>query len=112
MLDLIWQEINTPTGQQGPLDAAYRRAVVGIAHAMLGAALVAPFGWYGLGAALGIALGYWLAKERGDLRRGGDLRDGLEDALMVSLGAFYGPWWWPAVMIGCGGYLMAVGARK
>jgi hypothetical protein len=112
MLDLIWQEINTPTGQQGPLSAAYLRAVVGMGHALLGAALAAPFGWYGLGAALVLALVYWLAKERGDLRRGGDLRDGVEDALMVSLGAFYGPWWWPAVMIGCGGYLMAVGARR
>jgi hypothetical protein len=112
MIDLIWREIETPSGQSGPLSAAYLRAVVGMGHALLGAALSAPFGWYGLGAALALALVYWLAKERGDLRRGGDMRDGLEDALMVSLGAFYGPWWWPAVMIGCGAYLMLMGARR
>ena len=111
-LDAIWAEINTPSGQQGPLGAAYLRAVVGMGHALLGAAFVAPLGLYGLPAAYLLGLVYWLAKERGDLRRGGDLRDGLEDAVMVSLGAFYGPWWWPAVMIGCGGYLMFMGARR
>lgn len=112
MLDLIWQEINTPSGQSGPLDAAYRRAVIGMAHALLGAAFAGLFGWYGLGAALVMSTAYWLLKERGDLLRGGDVRDGLEDALMVSLGAWYGPWWWPLVMLLCGGYLMAMGARK
>ena len=111
-LDAIWREINTPSGQTGPLDAAYRRAVIGMAHALLGAAFAGLLGWYGLGAAYLLGLAYWLAKERGDLRRGGDVRDGLEDAVMVSLGTFYGPWWWPLVMIGCGGYLMAVEARK
>jgi ABC-type glutathione transport system ATPase component len=50
-------------------------ALVGMGHALLGAALAAPFGWYGLGAALALALAYWLAKERGDLRRGGEWRD-------------------------------------
>jgi hypothetical protein len=112
MIDLIWREINTPSGLTGPLDAAYRRAVVGMGHALLGAAFSGVFGGYGLGAAFVLALAYWLAKERGDLRRGGDVRDGLEDALMVSLGAFYGPWWWPAVMVMCGGYLMFMGARR
>lgn len=112
MIGVIFAELATPSGQVGPLDRAYRRAVIGIGHAMLGAALVATLPGYGW--ALGLALGvlYWLAKERGDLRRGGDLKDGIEDALMVSMGAWYGPWWWPAAMILCGGYLMAMGARQ
>ena len=102
----------TPSTFSGPLEKAYRRAVIGLAHAMLGAALVSAMPGYGwpLGLALGVL--YWWGKERGDLRRGGDLMDGVEDALMVSLGAWYGPWWWPAVMLGCGAYLMAMGARK
>ncbi len=35
ILRLIIAEILTPSGQIGPLDAAYRRAVVGIAHAAI-----------------------------------------------------------------------------
>ena len=31
---------------------------------------------------------------------------------MVWLGCFYGPWWWPVVVLLCGGYLMAMGARR
>ena len=112
MIGAIFAELATPSGQVGPLDLAYRRAVIGIGHAMLGAALVAALPGYGwpLGLALGVL--YWLAKERGDLWRGGDIKDGLEDAVMVSLGAWYGPWWWPAVVLACGGYLMAMGARR
>lgn len=112
MIAAIWAEIMTPSTFSGPLEKAYRRAVIGLAHAMLGAALVGALPGYGW--PLGLALGaiYWWGKERGDLRRGGDLMDGIEDALMVSLGAWYGPWWWPAVMISCGAYLMAMGARK
>lgn len=112
LIDQIWQEIMTPSGQTGPLGAAYQRGVVGMAHALLGAAFVAPLGWYGLGAAYLLGLAYWLAKERGDLRRNGDLRDGAEDALMVSLGAFYGPWWWPGAVLALGGALMWLEARR
>ncbi len=59
--------------------------------------------------ALAIAVAYWLVKERGDLRRRGAVLDGLEDALMVCLGAFYtGPWWWPAaVLAGAAGVMLS-----
>jgi hypothetical protein len=42
-----------------------------------------------------VALAYWLWKERGDMKRGGALRDGLEDTVGVWFGTYYGPWWWP-----------------
>jgi len=108
VLRRLLAELLRPGGNATP----YERGVVGIAHAMLGAALVWPFGGYGLGLGLLLAVAYWLAKEWGDLRRGGALRDGLEDAVMVSLGAWYGADWWPVSMILCGGYLMAMGARR
>ena len=108
----IIAELATPSNQVGPLDRPYRRALIGIAHALVGAVLVSALPGYGwpLGLALGAA--YWLIKERGDLTRGGGIVDGLEDAVMVSLGAWYGPWWWPAVVLACGGYLMVMGARR
>jgi len=108
----IIAELKTPSGQTGPLHGAYDRAVQGLGHAMLGAAAVGLIGAWGFAAGLGIALAYWIAKEWGDLGRGGDLRDGIEDALMVWLGCFYGPWWWPMLMLGCGAYLMVMGARR
>ncbi len=105
---IIAELLRPSTLNAGPLNAAYTRAVIGIAHAMLGAALVPLAGpWI-----MVIPLTYWLAKESFDLKRGGGLLDGLEDTLMVWLGAFYGPWWWPVLMIGCGGYLMAMGAWR
>lgn len=79
----------------------YTWAVIGIGHVMLGAALQGLLGAVGAAARLLITAGYWLAKERGDLKRGGSLRDGLVDAAFVGVGAFYsGPRWWPvAVML-------------
>jgi hypothetical protein len=112
MISSIWQELSTPSNQVGPLDRAYRRALIGVGHALLGAALVSALPGYGwpLGLALGAA--YWLIKERGDLLRGGGIVDGIEDAVMVSLGAWCGPWWWYPLVLACGGYLMAMGARR
>lgn len=55
---------------------------------------------------------YWATKERGDLKRGGSFWDGAEDAVMVSLGAWYGVWWWPALILGAGLYIMAVAAWR
>ena len=110
--DLIFAEINTPTGMVGPLNGAYTRAMSGIGHAILGAAFIAPLGWWGLGAALVLALAYWLAKERGDLRRGGDVWDGVEDAICVSLGAWYGAWWWPMAALSASGIILASAAVR
>jgi hypothetical protein len=107
-LKAILAELLRPGGNATP----YERGVVGIAHAMLGAALIGPFGSYGLGAALILGAAYWLAKEWRDLQRGGALLDGLEDAVMVMLGAWYGAAWWPALMVACGAYLMVMGARR
>jgi len=112
MFAAIIAELLTPSTEVGPLDRAYRRAIIGIAHSLLGAGLVAVFHGYGWPLGLALGIGYWLTKERGDLLRGGAILDGLEDATMVSLGAWYGPWWWPGLIILCGGYLMAMGARR
>ena len=111
----IWDDLLTP-GSDG--SAGYRRAVIGIAHAMLGAAMAAPLmAWGGPEAALiapalraAVALIYSLVKEAGDLRRGGTLADGIEDTIFVHLGTFYGPWWWPLCMLAAGGAVWAFGA--
>lgn len=112
MLRLILAELRTPSNQQGPLHGAYDRAVQGLGHAMLGAAAAGLFGGWGLAFGLAVAVAYWLAKERGDLRRGGALWDGLEDAVMVCVGTYYGPWWWPLVVLACAGYVMVMGAIR
>jgi len=112
MISLIWREIETPSNQIGPLHRAYERAVIGIGHAMLGACAAVAFGGYGPPFALAVGGLYWLMKERGDLKRGGGLWDGVEDALMVTLGTYYGPAWWPPMIVATGAYLMAMGARR
>ena len=112
MLSAIWSEIMTPSTFTGPLEKAYRRAVIGLAHAMLGAAAAGVFGGWGLAFGLAVAVAYWMAKERGDLRRGGALWDGMEDAVMVCVGTYYGPWWWPLVVLACAGYVMVMGAIR
>lgn len=107
LIDRIWQQIEEPDSAAVP-SRAYIRAVIAIGHAMLGAAVCAWFGAWGLGLAVPLALVYWLAKERGDLTRGGTFWDGAEDTVMVSLGAWYGAVWWPALVIVSAGYIMAV----
>lgn len=104
----------------GPLHAAYDRAVIGIGHAVVGAALAFPLAWadgtIGVAALIvargALAWGYFLAKETGDLRRGGGLRDGIEDTVLVWFGTMYGPAWWPVALLGIAGYLMLAGAAK
>lgn len=87
--------IRTPTDGD-----PYTWAVIGIGHVMLGAALAGLFGFAAAGLRLALALAYWLVKERGDLRRGGSLRDGLIDSAFVGVGAFYsGPAWWPVAVL-------------
>ena len=112
MINLIWKELNTPSGQRGPLSAAYHRAVVGIAHAVLGACAAAFLGVWGIGAAVVIAGVYWAVKEKGDLGRGGSFWDGAEDTVMVMLGGWYGVWWWPALILGAAFYIMLVAAWR
>jgi len=105
-------ELRTPSGQVGPLSQAYGRGAVAAWHMMLGAVAALPMGdlqWlYGLL----VALAYWIVKETGDLRRGGDFADGLEDAACVYLGTFCGPLWWPAVALASTGYVFVMGARS
>lgn len=93
----LWADLLTPSGYGTP----YTAGTSAVAHGLLGAC-VAPFGWWGLSAALSVALAYWLLKERGDLKRGGAVLDGLEDTAMVALGTYYGPVWWPPLMLACG----------
>ena len=93
----LWADLLTPSGYGTP----YTAGTSAVAHGLLGAC-VAPFGWHGLLAALSVALAYWLLKERGDLARGGAWLDGLEDTAMVAIGTYYGPVWWPPLMLACG----------
>ena len=112
VLDLILEELRTPSGQTGPLSDAYVRAVTAGGHALLGAAVCAYAGAWGLAFAIPVGLSYWVLKERSDLRRGGAVLDGAEDAVMVSIGAWYGVTWWPAVVLACMGYILASAAWR
>jgi len=112
ILDAMLAELFRPSDlPPGPLHRAYERAVIGIGHLVLGASiagLLAPAPW----ASLGLAMLYFAFKEIGDLRRGGSLRDGIEDAACVGLGLFYaGQWFAPGAAILIGAYLMWRGAR-
>lgn len=76
---LAWADLMQPTGAG---TTPYTAAASALGHAVLGATAAALLGMgYGLPGALAIAVAYWLAKERGDLRRRGAVLDGLEDAL-------------------------------
>jgi len=92
----LLREILTPTDGD-----PYPWAVVALGHVMLGALLQGLTGAAGAGLRLGLAVVYAFAKERGDLRRGGTLRDGFIDSAFVAVGSFYtGDRWWPiAVML-------------
>ena len=105
--DDLWRDLMEPS--EG---TPYQRAVIGAGHALVGAALIAivPVE-YLVTARVGLAVIYWMLKEAGDLKRGGDLRDGLEDAAFVWLGAFYGPWWWPLLILGAMGCVGLTGRR-
>lgn len=118
LFDMMLAELARPsTLPHGPLHRAYERAVIGIGHLVLGAAvggLLWPVaGWGDALLRLGLGVAYWLIKEAGDLRRGGTVRDGIEDASLVALGLFYaGQWFAPLAAIIIGGYLMFRGAAK
>lgn len=93
-LAAIWREIATPSVAT---EAPYLRLLLAIAHAMLGAALFELAPALGLGAAAArglIPAGYWLVKERADLKRGGGARDGLIDAAFVASAVWaHEPFW-------------------
>lgn len=111
-LQLIIAELRTPSGQTGPLGAAYARGAQAAWHMVLGAAVAWPMGNAQWLFGLLVAVAYWLAKERGDLRRGGGFCDGVEDAACVYLGTFAGPVWWGAVALAASGYVMITGAWR
>jgi hypothetical protein len=90
----------------------YQRGVIWIAHAMVGAAFVSWFGLVGLFPALALGLAYWATKERGDLRRGGALSDGIEDALGVCMGGLYGLPHWPEAILATGFGIMVLANWK
>lgn len=118
LIDVMLEEVNRPSGTPpGPMQGAYERAVVGIGHLVLGAAVGGMLwpvtGWPEAIARLTFGAAYWGIKEAGDLRRGGTVRDSIEDASLVTLGLFYaGQWWAPGAAILIGAYLMARGARQ
>lgn len=99
-------ELFRPSGED---ETSYQGMVIGISHAMVGAALITllPWNleWPGVlslwGLRIGVALFYALSKEYGDWRfRGGSLIDGLKDTGWVWLGCYYdGPLWWPLTIL-------------
>lgn len=86
-------DILTPSARD---ESAYDKSVIAIGHVMLGATAAQWVPYYFAPAWLALMAAYWLAKERGDLLRGGSWRDGMWDTAFVGYGLLYGPWWWPA----------------
>jgi hypothetical protein len=113
MLHTLWRILRTPSGV-GPINPAHHRAATLLGHVVIGAALVAVTGTTAAPVAgIAWAAGYWLVKERGDLRRGGGLRDGIEDAAAVLLGTAYaGEWWWPVAGLAAAGAVMLAETRR
>lgn len=108
LVDWVWRQVSEPDSAVVP-SRAYIRAVIAIGHAMVGATAAGLFGLFGLiGWGALVPVIYWLTKERGDLRRGGTILDGLEDTVMVTLGLWYGAPWWPALILGCAAYVLVV----
>jgi hypothetical protein len=119
-IQVVWRELLRPSTLPNDATALdYHRGVIGMTHALVGAGLVAiigadPQGWaLAMSLRLGIGAIYYLVKEVGDLRRGGQFWDGAEDALMVTLGSWlWGNPWWPLVILVVGLALMISGALR
>lgn len=94
----IWAEIVTPSKLNEP---PYYVMLIAVGHALLGASFAwVDFGVVLVGVRLLVPLVYWLWKERADLRKGGNVADGVIDAGFVALGTTYaGPWFWPPVIL-------------
>ena len=88
----------------GTASRAYVRGVQGLGHGLLGLGLLAVLGGLGVvaGAAVRItaALVYWRLKEWRDLRRGGAMRDGIEDTGFVLWGLSHGILGWQVWSVG------------
>lgn len=107
-LKRVVAELMRPSNEQTP----YMRGVIAIAHAMIGGALSGAFGWHGTAASCAFFILYWIAKERGDLLRGGAWRDGVEDAIFVAMGPFYGAALWPAIVVMFSAAIMVIAEVK
>lgn len=99
----LWDELSVPAGRE---QTPAGRLGTGVAHAALGAAAGAGLGALGAGHLAGTAIVgvvYLVGKEVGDMRRGGDWRDGLIDTAFVVLGAATaGAMWAPAAWLVAG----------
>lgn len=103
LLSTLWRELRSPVG--GVHAPEHHRAVTFGGHVLLGACAASGGIWW---VGLIVAAVYWLWKERGDLKRGGAWRDGIEDTVAVFVGTFYGPAWWPFVASLSMGIIFAV----
>lgn len=97
----LWAILATPSpSDEAPHTVGAVAAWHGLA-AMLVGTLFPGLGWLGpLGGFVLSFAAYWWAKERGDLRRGGGVADGIMDAAAVALGFWAGQAlgpdaWWP-----------------
>lgn len=111
-LKRLVSELMTPTNQEiaGPTSKAYRKLVGSVAHGVLGQAAMICLGWLGLAfwPAFLLVLGLYIAKEANDLRKGGDLADGIEDAASTLFAAFYHASGWLPLMILLNGVMIAM----
>lgn len=89
-------DLATPSGNE----SNYQWALVAIGHTVIGAALFALFGWWGLAV--------YAFKEASDLRRGGRWGDSAVDMAFVAIGGVYGPAWWPFLVFLAVGVGLAV----
>lgn len=94
MITELIKEFARPGGSTTP----HHRGATFAWHSLLGGMIALPFiliagaAWGGLFPVAMVFAVYWLAKEYRDLTRGGDARDGLEDAIAVAMGAGGASW--------------------
>ena len=96
VLAWLWSDLSTPSKAD---DSPYDVLIQAVGHAMLGATIGLFFALAVASWRLLLPVGYWLVKERADLRKGGGVVDGLVDTGFVLFGTFYGPAWWPVAVL-------------
>ena len=87
-LKLIIAEIMTPSSK---FERGYMAGAIACGHYTLGLILVSfadIFLPYNIWTMVGLSVGYWIIKESRDLRRKGNVMDGLRDSAFVALGVF------------------------